>query len=196
MDKKLFQLGRMISFLGFADAGLTWLLAYNGYCTMIDVQMGESLPQLIGALRDEGDLYPCIFTLLIVLLAVAALVLLFRKKSRVSRMSLVYGVVCGLFVVTLTASALITVFAVLSVLDGALTSFLREWRFILIYVLFAASGIAALGMRRVCESCRRELTETDSIVSARQKRLLNRREHAVFYERIVERHERRARMDS
>ena len=40
-------------------------------------------------------------------------------------------------------------FAVLSVLDGALTSFLREWRFILIYVLFAASGIAALGMRRV-----------------------------------------------
>ena len=149
MDKKLFQLGRMISFLGFTDAGLTWLLAYNGYCTMVDMQMGESLPQLIGALRDEGELYPCIFTLLIVLLAVAAFVLLFRKKSRVSRMSLVYGVVCGLFVVTLTASALITVFAVLSVLDGALTSFLREWRFILIYVLFAASGIAALGMRRV-----------------------------------------------
>lgn len=119
MDKKLFQLGRMISFLGFADAGLTWLLAYNGYCTMVDMQMGESLPQLIRALRDEGDLYPCIFTLLIVLLAVAAFVLLFRKKSRVSRMSLVYGVVCGLFVVTLTAGALITVFAVLSVLDGA-----------------------------------------------------------------------------
>ena len=37
----------MISFLGFADAGLIWLLAYNGYYTMIDMQMGESLPQLV-----------------------------------------------------------------------------------------------------------------------------------------------------
>lgn len=149
MDKKLFQLGRVISFLGFADAGLTWLLAYNGYCTMIDMQMGESLPQLIRALKEEGDLYPCIFTISVVLLAFATFVLLFRKKSRVSRMSLVYGVVCGLFAVTLTASVLVTVFAVLSVLDGALMSFLREWKFILVYVLFAASGIAALCMRRV-----------------------------------------------
>lgn len=149
MDKKLFQLGRMISFLGFADAGLTWLLVYDGYCTMIDMQMGESLPQLIRALKEEGDLYPCIFTISVVLLTVAAFVLLFRKKNKVSRMSLVYGVVCGLFAVTLTASVLVTVFAVLSVLDGALMSFLREWKFILVYVLFAASGIAALCMRGV-----------------------------------------------
>lgn len=99
------------------------------------------MPKLFAILENSGHLYSCVCLILTAIASFLIFGLMFKKKSLASRKGLILGGVCGLFVILLIASGFLTVLAVFSFFDGALLSFLREWKVVLVYALFVISAV-------------------------------------------------------
>lgn len=141
MNKRFCVYGLLTILLGVSSAGLAWDFIIDDYGTMVNMQQGESLPKLFAILENSGHLYSCVCLILTAIASFLIFGLMFKKKSLASRKGLILGGVCGLFVILLIASGFFTILAVFSFFDGALLSFLREWKVVLVYALFVISAV-------------------------------------------------------
>ncbi len=141
MKKKYRIYGLICAVFCLPSMAMIWGIISDAYGTMVNMQRGESFSQLIDILKSSDALASCIRLLFTAIIGLLVFVVLFISGDTESRRGLIFGGVCGLFGLLLIVSLFITFLAALSCLDGALMSFLRDWRIISLYILFAASVV-------------------------------------------------------